>query len=79
MKNIVMDKEKLMEIFSHHRGKTIGILVGLFFSIFVIWIGIIKTLFISLCVYLGYFIGKKVDDKEDFLVLLDKILPPGKF
>jgi uncharacterized membrane protein len=74
-----IDKEKLMEVLTPHRGKIIGMLTGLFFSVFVIWIGIIKTLFITLCIYLGFFIGKKIDDKEDLLILLDKILPPGKF
>ncbi|MFT9493655.1 DUF2273 domain-containing protein [Anaerosolibacter sp.] len=79
MRNMSIDKEKLMEVLNHHRGKIIGMLTGLFFSVFVIWIGIIKTLFITLCIYLGFFIGKKIDDKEDLLILLDKILPPGKF
>jgi uncharacterized membrane protein len=79
MRHLSIDKEKLMEILNNHRGKIIGMLTGLFFSVFVIWIGIIKTLFIALCIYLGFFIGKKIDDKEDLLIFLDKILPPGKF
>ncbi len=29
------------------------------------------------CMVVGYFIGKRIDDKEDLMDILDKLLPPG--
>lgn len=67
---------KLMEIVNRNRGKTVGVLVGFFVSIFFLWLGFWRTLFIVLCCSIGYMIGKKVDNREDFRDLIDRILPP---
>ena len=61
------------EILIHHRGKTIGILSGLLFSTLVITLGLLETVFIVVCIYVGYLIGKRLDDYENFQELLDKI------
>lgn len=74
-----MSKEQILEVLLKHYGKIIGIFLGLLVSILVISLGFIKTIFISLCVYIGYFIGNKVDKKENIWELLDRILPPGTF
>ncbi|MFZ5966268.1 MAG: DUF2273 domain-containing protein [Bacillota bacterium] len=74
-----MDKEKIFELLIRNHGKFIGVTVGLSFGVLVITIGLIKTLFLSLCIYIGYSIGNKIDRKEDVLAILDKILPPGNF
>lgn len=73
-----MDKEKIIDILKRNYGKTIGIGIGLIFAIVTISVGIIKTIFISICIYIGYFFGNKVDKKEDIIEILDKILPLGK-
>ncbi|QXM06022.1 DUF2273 domain-containing protein [Crassaminicella indica] len=74
-----MNKEKLFHIFIENYGKILGVFLGFLFSILIICIGVIKTIFISLCVCIGYFIGNKIDHKENLLELLDKILPLGKY
>jgi uncharacterized membrane protein len=63
------------EYISKNKGKIIGISLGLVFSILVLTIGFFKSLFIALCVFIGYYIGNKFDKKENFLDFLDKILP----
>jgi uncharacterized membrane protein len=63
------------EYISRNKGKIIGIILGLVFSILVLTIGFFKSLFIALCVLIGYYIGNKYDKKENFLDFLDKILP----
>lgn len=74
-----MKKDKILDILLKHHGKIIGMSIGLCFSVLTIWIGIVKTIFMSLCVYIGYFIGSKIDNKENIEEILDKILPLGKF
>ena len=38
-------------------------------------IGFGKTLLLALCVYIGYVIGRIIDDREWFYRMLEKILP----
>lgn len=71
-------KEKLLELYSSHKGEIIGTVSGLIFALFVIFIGFWKTLFIGICMFIGYYIGKKFSNKEELFELLDRILPPGK-
>jgi len=49
-----------------HRGKTIGVLLGLLASILFVTFGFWRTIFIIICIVVGYFIGKQVDEKKDF-------------
>ena len=53
-------------------GAAIGLIVGLSF----VYFGILETLFLALCVVVGYLIGK---DKTFIKNILDKILPPGSY
>lgn len=61
------------EFFSKHRGKITGIILGLVFGWLVIVYGFWKTLFIAVCVGLGYYLGKRADEKYDFKELLARI------
>ncbi len=49
-----------------HRGKTIGVSLGLLASILFVSFGFLRTLFIIICITVGYFIGKQLDDKKNF-------------
>lgn len=67
------------EIISEHRGRILGALIGLLFGLMVLWVGLLWTLFIGLCVLAGYFVGRRLDEnKEDLLEMLDRLLPPGQ-
>jgi len=67
--------EKLIEeLLIYHRGKTIGILIGFLFSILVISIGLLETVFIAVCIYIGFIIGKRLDENESFQDLVNKLL-----
>mgnify|MGYP000967465579 CR=1 FL=1 len=72
-----MLKEYLLNYYSNNRGKVNGALIGLVLSILILCIGFFKTLLIALFVFGGYYIGKKVDNKEDIIEFLDRILPSG--
>jgi uncharacterized membrane protein len=67
----------LWVLWSMHRGKIIGGILGLIIAIIIISLGFLKAVFVILCTVLGYYIGKLIDNKEDIRDILDKILPPG--
>jgi uncharacterized membrane protein len=70
-----MNKEKLLEFYSNHKGEVIGSAIGLIIALSVLFLGLIKLLFIALCVCAGYYIGKnEFNDKSYFRNLMDKIL-----
>lgn len=64
-------------LWSMHRGKIIGGILGLIIATIIISLGFLKAVFVILCTVLGYYIGKLIDNKEDIRDILDKILPPG--
>ena len=53
-------------IFEQHRGKAIGVLLGLLASILFISYGFWRTIFIIVCIALGFFIGKEIDENKNF-------------
>ncbi|MCL5046183.1 MAG: DUF2273 domain-containing protein [Actinobacteria bacterium] len=68
----------LRDLMENHRGKVIGGLSGLVFSLLVIRFGFWWALFITFFVLAGYLIGRRIDEtKEDLWDLLDRFLPPG--
>ena len=70
-----MNKEKLFEFYNNHKGEVIGSILGLVFSLGVLLLGPIQLLFIALCVFAGYYLGKKIfQDKSYIRNLMDKIL-----
>lgn len=66
------------EILESHKGKLIGSLMGLLVALMVLRFGLLWTLFIVLCTFMGYHIGRRIDDnKETLLEIVDRYLPPG--
>ncbi|MGG4453018.1 MULTISPECIES: DUF2273 domain-containing protein [Brevibacillus] len=68
----------LRELMWEHKGKLMGVLAGFFFGIIYLLVGFWDTLVFVVIVGTGYYIGRKLDHKEDLREILDKILP-GKF
>lgn len=68
----------IWELLWEHKGKVLGILVGLLFGCIYLIAGFWKTLVFIVFVGTGFYIGRKLDHKEDLRDILDKILP-GKF
>lgn len=66
--------EKIMlYVITEHRGKTIGILLGLVASILFISYGFWRTIFIAFCIVVGYLIGKKLDENTDLEVWIKNL------
>ncbi|SDF09959.1 DUF2273 domain-containing protein [Sporolituus thermophilus] len=72
-----MHQKLLQEIWQQHSGKILGAAIGFLLGIFIITFGFIRTIFVLLCVIGGYVVGKRIDEKEDIMDILDKLLPPG--
>lgn len=61
------------------KGRLIGGAVGLAFALVVHHYGFLWAIFICICTAAGYFVGKRIDeDKERWVELLEKYLPPGR-
>lgn len=72
-----MNSKLLAEIWQNHSGKISGTAIGLLIGIFIITFGFFRTIFVLLCMIAGYVIGKRIDEKEDIMDILEKLLPPG--
>lgn len=70
-----MLKEVLISIYKNNRGKVIGTIAGLLIAVLMLIIGFFRTLFIVLLMLLGYYIGKKIDNKESIVEVIERILP----
>ncbi len=67
------------ELFENNRGKTVGSLIGLAVGLSIYKLGFLWTIFIAICVFVGYHIGRRMDeDKEGLMDILDRLLPPGQ-
>jgi uncharacterized membrane protein len=72
-----MDRQLLEEIWQQHSGKIVGVTIGFILGVLILVFGFFQTLFVLLCVIAGYIVGKRIDEKEDIMDILDKLLPPG--
>ncbi|MGI6469033.1 MAG: DUF2273 domain-containing protein [Syntrophomonadaceae bacterium] len=53
-------------LWQEHRGKTVGVILGLVASILFVTLGFWRTIFIIICLSIGYYIGKRVDEHHSF-------------
>lgn len=72
-----MLSEILNDLWYNYRGRVLGVLFGLFIGVIVLWLGVLAALFLFACIMIGFFIGNKLDKKEDLLEWLDRFLPQG--
>lgn len=72
-----MERWSFIDFIKLHKGKIIGVIIGLLFGILVLTVGFWKSLFILVCIAIGLWIGGSFDNREKFFKFLDKILPKG--
>ena len=74
-----MNLEKCIMFYNRYKGEIAGTAIGFVFAVLVLTIGLLRTLFIILCMSIGYYIGKKAPQSRQYLKdLLDRVLPPGR-
>ena len=57
--------------------KALGSIFGLFIGVMFLILGFLQTIFLLICITAGFFLGNKLDKKEDLMEWLDRLLPPG--
>ncbi|MBR5500381.1 MAG: DUF2273 domain-containing protein [Clostridia bacterium] len=71
---------RLYKFYRTHFYSLNGAFVGLLIGLSVHFLGIFATIFLALCIFAGYWVGKQIQKDRSFLRnLLDKILPPGSY
>ncbi|WP_028309486.1 DUF2273 domain-containing protein [Desulfitibacter alkalitolerans] len=69
-----MDWSKIVvDVLTFHRGKLIGATIGLVFGLFTILFGFWKAFFLGICIFVGYFLGRRIDENKDFKALIKKL------
>ncbi len=58
-------KERLLEILSAHMGKIFGSTMGLLLGWIIIAFGVLKGLFVALCIGVGFYLGSYLDSPRD--------------
>lgn len=71
-----MNREFMQELWQNHNGKILGTLLGFLTALFIILFGFFQTLFVLFCMIGGFVIGKRIDEKEDIMDILERFLPP---
>ncbi|NLT11500.1 MAG: DUF2273 domain-containing protein [Clostridiaceae bacterium] len=71
---------RFLELIKDKNTAAIGAGTGFALAVLLVVFGFLKTLFILLMTFIGFYIGAKLlSDKDKLKDLLDKILPPGRF
>jgi uncharacterized membrane protein len=68
-----MDPGLILEFLDRHRGKIVGITLGLVFGWFAISYGLLKAVFVAFCIIIGYYAGKAVDERVDVREKLSRL------
>lgn len=72
-----MFKDIFNDIWLNYRGRFLCTLTGFVIAALFLLLGFWQTLFLLLFVAGGFFIGYKIDKKEDLVEWLDRLLSPG--
>lgn len=57
-----------------------GAVIGLLLGLALVFLGLLKTVILAICILAGYFVGRMLQKDKNFVKnLLDKILPPGSY
>jgi uncharacterized membrane protein len=70
------DFKSLLKDFVGYQGRIIGGLIGFLAGVLWAFLGFGRALAFVLCIFVGYFIGKRIDQKESFKDFITRMLPP---
>ena len=61
-----------------NKGRVIGAALGLAIGLLIIIVGFWRGVFLTGCVWLGWYIGSRRDAHESLSDLISRLLPPGE-
>ena len=71
---------KFYRFYKNHYYEMTGAIIGLIIGLSLVFLGVLNTIIVALCIGAGLFIGKKLKTDKNFIKnILDKILPPGSY
>jgi uncharacterized membrane protein len=60
-----------------YKGRIIGSLIGLIAGLLWAFLGFWRAVAFLVCIGVGYFLGKKIDQRGSIRGILERILPPN--
>lgn len=60
-----------------YKGRIIGSLVGLIAGLLWAFLGFWRAVAFLICIFLGFFLGKKIDERGSIRNILERIIPPN--
>jgi uncharacterized membrane protein len=72
----VEDLKTLLKDLVSYQGRILGGVIGFMAGLLWAFLGFGRALAFVLCILLGYFIGKRIDQKESFKDIISRMLPP---
>jgi uncharacterized membrane protein len=69
-------KENLPKI-ARFKGRILGSLVGFITGLLWVFFGFWRALAFILCVMIGFYLGKKIDQQGSLRDIINKVLPPS--
>ncbi|MGD8400521.1 MAG: DUF2273 domain-containing protein [Bacillota bacterium] len=70
------DLKTLLKDLVSYQGRILGGVIGFMAGLLWAFLGFGRALAFVLCILLGYFIGKRIDQKESFKDIISRMLPP---
>lgn len=69
-------KENLPKI-AGYKGRIFGSLVGFIAGLLWVFLGFWRALAFILCIMIGYYLGKKIDQRVSLRDFINKVFPPS--
>ncbi len=69
-----MNRDSLISFIKNHKGKALGIVLGILFGALVVHIGFWYSIFLSVCAVIGLYVGSMHDRGERLAAFFDKIM-----
>jgi uncharacterized membrane protein len=70
------DLKAVLKSLGSYQGRILGGVVGFIAGLLWAFLGFGRALAFTLCILVGYFIGKRIDNKESLKDLISRMLPP---
>jgi uncharacterized membrane protein len=72
----VEDYKDILKELLAYKGRILGGIIGLSAGLLWAFMGFWRAFAFVLCIALGYYIGKRVDQKESLTDIFNRVLPP---
>jgi uncharacterized membrane protein len=68
--------KKYLPKIAGYKGRILGTIVGFIAGLIWVFLGFWRAIAFILCVVVGFYLGKKIDQRGSLREILNKVLPP---